>query len=364
MARNSNSPRYRTVSPSFFWDSGARGLNRDEMLAALYLLTSPQTNRIGLYPLSIAMAAEQLHMTIDEFVECLRKVCESLHWQHDPQSTLLYIPTWWKWHHPENPSVMAGNLKDLVELHRSDLLHRFCQNTRYLSGPVLERFREVVRDLFPDSPQAQPGPPEDTEAEPPGSDPDPQGDRPAEPEEESGPAQAPQPDQPAASHATPKAKREEVTIPKNLQTPTFAQAWEDWKKYRREIRKTLKPTTERIQLEDLSRWGPDIAELSIRQSMKNGWMGLFIAQEDGRTREGQDSMRQTSPNRPTVAEADIAFALEPFAHDLPGFSREIQTALTRLGLTPDQAQDVYQAGVSEKDNPSQFRDRAARTLRA
>ena len=50
--------RYRKVYARLWRHPGFANLNEGEKVLALYLLTGPQTNRLGLYCLSVATAAE------------------------------------------------------------------------------------------------------------------------------------------------------------------------------------------------------------------------------------------------------------------------------------------------------------------
>jgi hypothetical protein len=65
-------------------------------------------------------------------------------------------------------------------------------------------------------------------------------------------------------------------FPKNLDTPTFRTAWDDWLAYRRERRlPALKPRSVEAQLAKLAEWGWAAAVSAIRNSIRNGWQGLF-----------------------------------------------------------------------------------------
>ncbi len=64
-------------------------------------------------------------------------------------------------------------------------------------------------------------------------------------------------------------------LPPELETPDFRQAWSDWQAYRREIKKPLRNMSLAQQLRDFSALGADRAIQQIRQSIKNGWQGLF-----------------------------------------------------------------------------------------
>lgn len=69
-------------------------------------------------------------------------------------------------------------------------------------------------------------------------------------------------------------------LPMPLDTPTFRQAWCQWWKYRRERRLPVyKPTTITERLNSFLAWGEASAVESIRQSISNGWAGLFEPKE-------------------------------------------------------------------------------------
>jgi len=64
-----------------------------------------------------------------------------------------------------------------------------------------------------------------------------------------------------------------------MSSERFAEAWKLWVQHRKEIRKKLTPTTERLQLKKLVQWGEEVAIRSIYQSIENGWQGLFYPKE-------------------------------------------------------------------------------------
>ena len=111
--------RYRKVDPRFWKDEKVCALNRDEKLIALYLFTSAQSNRIGLFSFSPAGAAEDLGIALETFgkgfMEPFLKVIETLHLGWDSTARVLYLPTWWKYNCPENPNVLKACLADLHE---------------------------------------------------------------------------------------------------------------------------------------------------------------------------------------------------------------------------------------------------------
>lgn len=71
-------------------------------------------------------------------------------------------------------------------------------------------------------------------------------------------------------------------IPSSLDTVEFRQAWAMWSDYRkREKRNSLKPTTIKLQMKELESLGAKQAIATIRNSMKQGWTGLFQEKANG-----------------------------------------------------------------------------------
>lgn len=89
----------------------------------------------------------------------------------------------------------------------------------------------------------------------------------------------------------PKVKEVEVfPIPEDLNTPAFAEAWATWEKYRRELKKTLTPSTREHQFKQLAKLTVEQAIACLELSITNGWTGLFPnqilgADNGGRTRQ-------------------------------------------------------------------------------
>jgi hypothetical protein len=132
--------RYRKVDPRIWKDEKFLTLNQTEKLIAVYCLTSPQTNRIGIFNFSPAQAAEDLNLDLETFAEGFAKVCERLNWTFDKAYRVLYLPTWWKYNCPDNPNVLIGNLKDLHEIPKTPLIQDFLANVQYLPETLHETF--------------------------------------------------------------------------------------------------------------------------------------------------------------------------------------------------------------------------------
>ncbi len=61
----------------------------------------------------------------------------------------------------------------------------------------------------------------------------------------------------------------------DLKTATFRNAWEDWVADRSARRKKLTPRAVKLQIRKLEAMGHDKAIQSIKNSIANGWTGLF-----------------------------------------------------------------------------------------
>jgi len=133
--------RYRKIDPRIWKDEKFINLSEKEKLICIYCLTA-QSNRIGIFNFSPAMAAEDLGISLQTFREGFVKVCETFGWRYDEHFRVLYIPKWFKYNKPENPNVLKGNLKDLHELPKSPLIQEFINNTAYLPETFIETFRE------------------------------------------------------------------------------------------------------------------------------------------------------------------------------------------------------------------------------
>lgn len=98
-----------------------------------YLLTGPQTNRIGLFRLSLATAADDLHRTPKDMAANMRAVTAAFGWEYDESSKVCWIPSWWKWNPPgDNVKAFKGAMADLVDVPRCPLVTKFCQHLLYV----------------------------------------------------------------------------------------------------------------------------------------------------------------------------------------------------------------------------------------
>lgn len=143
--------RYRKIDPRFWKDEKIRLLNVEEKLVALYCMTA-QSNRIGLFSFSPAMAAEDMGMLPQTFAKRFEKVVLTLNWTFDEGQKVLLCPTWWKYNQPENENVLKGNLKDILDLPKTSLISIFVSNLSYLE----ERFHKTFKECLANVPETLP----------------------------------------------------------------------------------------------------------------------------------------------------------------------------------------------------------------
>jgi len=135
-----NPGRYRKIFVRVWRHSNFRGLSRPARELFFYLLTGPQSNRIGLFNFSIAKGAEDLDVGVPTFRKALTTVCTAFGWLFDADAGVFYIPSWWRWNRPQNPDHLKGNLKDLNEIPASELVEAFARNLEHLPGTCHQTF--------------------------------------------------------------------------------------------------------------------------------------------------------------------------------------------------------------------------------
>jgi hypothetical protein len=87
--------KYRKIDPRIWSDERFSLLSDAEKVLAMYILTCPQCNRIGLFRFSLALAAEDLGVPPVRMSERFAKVCDTFRWKWDAGAKVIYLPTWW-----------------------------------------------------------------------------------------------------------------------------------------------------------------------------------------------------------------------------------------------------------------------------
>jgi hypothetical protein len=111
--------RYRKVYPRLWRHPAFAPLSEGEKLLALYLLTGPQTNRLGVYPWTPEWAAADLAVTRQTLQRRWSVLENGFGWTRSSATnrpTVVDIPSWLRWNPPENPNVVKAILNDLNEI--------------------------------------------------------------------------------------------------------------------------------------------------------------------------------------------------------------------------------------------------------
>jgi len=145
--------RFRKIDPRIWSDEKFRHLIPQDKLVALHCLTSTQANRIGIFYLSPALAAEQLGMQPEGYLKGLQRVCDTLKWAFDEAVNVLYMPTWWRYNGGIGHLTMRGYLDDLHELPQTTLLQEFMKNATYLSDAESAELDTMAKGMQGVSPQ-------------------------------------------------------------------------------------------------------------------------------------------------------------------------------------------------------------------
>lgn len=66
-----------------------------------------------------------------------------------------------------------------------------------------------------------------------------------------------------------------VSLPASLDNPIIRELWGEWIAHRSEIGKPLTERAVRLQFNDLTDWGPQLARIALERALKDGWRGLF-----------------------------------------------------------------------------------------
>lgn len=111
----------------------------------IYLLTGPQTNRIGLFYISVVTAADDLNWTAIDTTARLKTVCAAFDWFFDALTSVVWIPSWWDWNTPtENEKNMRGALSDLSDVPTTPLIIKFATHLTFVPESLHRLFNAIA----------------------------------------------------------------------------------------------------------------------------------------------------------------------------------------------------------------------------
>jgi len=160
--------QYKKLSPDYLREMNGSTLTEKALMP--YCLTA-QTNRIGIFNFSPALAAEELEIplgtasnTVSDtvsstvcdttqipFFQAFELLLRRFGWEYDSKSRVLYIQSWWGYHAPDNPKALIGYLKDLKAVRETDLIRKFAQNLDTLPQDLHDTFKQTIAKMYPDT---------------------------------------------------------------------------------------------------------------------------------------------------------------------------------------------------------------------
>lgn len=120
--------RYRKIDPRIWNDDKFRMMSHIDQLAWLYILTGPDSNRIGLYQFSVARAAEDIGIDTASVRRSLDVITKFGLAYYDDQSRLIFIPKWLEYNEPSGANQAIGLLEDVGDFGT----HPFAKAARFL----------------------------------------------------------------------------------------------------------------------------------------------------------------------------------------------------------------------------------------
>jgi hypothetical protein len=100
--------RYRRVRSRLWIEPWFLALTEAERLVALYCLTGPPTNGLGLYRLVPEAAAVDFNVSVQTFRRRFDAVCSAFGWRFDGEARVLWIPAWLDENAPQSPNVVKS----------------------------------------------------------------------------------------------------------------------------------------------------------------------------------------------------------------------------------------------------------------
>ncbi len=149
-----NLAQYKKLCRKLWRDPDFRALDPINRLLCIYLLTG-QSNRIGLFYVSDALAMEETGVDPIPYRYGIDTVCSAFGWELDTVSGVLFVPSWWKYNRPENEKAFKGYLKDLLDLPSTYLVRAFMHNEAHLTPAMVGHLIPYRYGIDTVSPQEQ-----------------------------------------------------------------------------------------------------------------------------------------------------------------------------------------------------------------
>lgn len=112
--------RQRTINDQGFWrNPRLQGATTEDKVALLHLLTCPDSNVIGAFPLIARIAGAELGWSQEQWLQVMdRLTADNLAW-HDKNLSFVWVRVWWSHHNPSQvlgPKLRARTMENIRAL--------------------------------------------------------------------------------------------------------------------------------------------------------------------------------------------------------------------------------------------------------
>ncbi|MBJ9686763.1 hypothetical protein I5589_06680 [Burkholderia vietnamiensis] len=109
--------RQRTVDDANFWRSPqVADLTQEDKATLLYLLTSPSSNIIGVYPIVARISAAEMGWTAEQFLPVVQRLGDKGLVLFDEPTSYVWVRTWWQHNSPQMALAPKLRGKTLVQI--------------------------------------------------------------------------------------------------------------------------------------------------------------------------------------------------------------------------------------------------------
>jgi len=138
---------YGKVSEAYWHDDKIRSLSEDGRHLMLYLMSCPHGNRLGLFVLAPAYAAEDVQWEIERVTRTLAELRDASRVQWDERNRVVFVRHYLRHNTLLNQSVVKGAINDLASLPEShllgDLLAAVVEEQKGPSGRIRGHYKEL-----------------------------------------------------------------------------------------------------------------------------------------------------------------------------------------------------------------------------
>jgi hypothetical protein len=224
---------YRQIQTTFWQDAFVLSLTPEEKYFYIYLFTNSKTKQCGIYELPLQIAQIETGYNRETVVKLIQKFIEFGKVKYDWHNSELLLVNWMKYNPVRNPLIKKCVDSELSDVKNPDFIEFFNTHT---NGYCNKNKNNNKKKKNNNNKSVSASPP--------------------------------------------------VVLPQALDNDRFRQTWDEFKRMRAEIKKPLRDTAERKQLEALAKHGLDTAIKMVEQSTANQWQGIFELKNGGNNGTG------------------------------------------------------------------------------